>query len=82
MFKIYIDDVEVKCDNQFDIEEEFMNPSSIILNNVYPASWSVDDLLDNYYFPEDYTKCKIYKDDVLYFVGIVKNSADMELNPL
>lgn len=82
MFKIYIDDIEVKCDNQFDIEEEFMNPSSIILTNVYPASWSVDDLLNNYYFPEDYTKCKIYKDDVLCFVGIVKNSADMELNPL
>ena len=82
MFKIYIDDVEVKCDNQFDIEEEFMNPSSIILTNVYPASWSPTDLMNNYYFPEDYTKCKIYKDDVLYFVGIVKNSADMELNPL
>ena len=82
MFKIYIDDVEVKCDNQFDIEEEFMNPSSIILTNVYPASWSINDLLNNYYFPEDYTKCKIYKDDILYFVGIVKNSADMELNPL
>ena len=82
MFKIYIDEVEVKCDNQFDIEEEFMNPSSIILTNVYPASWSIDDLLSNYYFPEDYSKCKIYKDDKLYFVGIVKNSADMELNPL
>lgn len=82
MFKIYIDDVEVKCDNQFDIEEEFMNPSSIVLTNVYPASWTPTDLMNNYYFPEDYTKCKIYKDDVLYFVGIVKNSADMELNPL
>ena len=82
MFKIYIDDVEVKCDNQFDIEEEFMNPSSIVLTNVYPASWTPTDLMNNYYFPEDYTKCKIYKDDELYFVGIVKNSADMELNPL
>lgn len=82
MFKIYIDDVEVKCDNQFDIEEEFMNPSSIVLTNVYPASWTPTDLMNNYYFPEDYTKCKIYKDDILYFVGIVKNSADMELNPL
>lgn len=82
MFKIYIDDVEVKCDNQFDIEEEFMNPSSIVLTNVYPANWTPTDLMNNYYFPEDYTKCKIYKDDVLYFVGIVKNSADMELNPL
>lgn len=82
MFKIYVDDVEVKCDNQFDIEEEFMNPSSIILTNVYPSSWTLTDLMNNYYFPEDYTKCKIYKDDELYFVGIVKNSADMELNPL
>lgn len=82
MFKIFVDGIEVKCDNQFDIEEEFMNPSSIVLTNVYPASWSVDDLLSNYYFPEDYSKCKIYKDDELYFVGIVKNSADMELNPL
>lgn len=82
MFKIYVDDIEVKCDNQFEIEEEFMNPSSIILTNVYPANWTIDDLLENYYFPEDYTKCKIYKDDTLYFVGIVKNSADMELNPL
>lgn len=82
MFKIYIDEVEVKCDNEFEIEEEFMNPSSIVLTNVYPASWTIDDLIENYYFPEDYTKCKIYKDDTLYFVGIVKNSADMELNPL
>lgn len=82
MFKIYIDEVEVKCDNEFEIEEEFMNPSSIVLTNVYPASWTIDDLIENYYFPEDYTKCKIYKDDALYFVGIVKNSADMELNPL
>lgn len=82
MFKIYIDEVEVKCDNQFDIEEELMNPSSIVLTNVYPASWSTTDLLENYYFPEDYSKCKIYRDDELYFTGIVKNSADMELNPL
>lgn len=82
MFKIYIDDMEVKCDNQFDIEEEFMNPSSIVLTNVYPANWTPTELMDNYYFPEDYTKCKIYQDDKLYFVGIVKNSADMELSPL
>ena len=82
MFKIYIGDIEVKCDNQFEIEEEFMNPSSIVLTNVYPASWTLTELMENYYFPVDYTKCKIYKDDELYFTGIVKNSADMELNPL
>ena len=68
MFKIYIDDIEVKCDNQFDIKEEFMNPSSIILTNVYPASWSVDDLLNNYYFPEDYTKCKIYNEAIRWIL--------------
>ena len=82
MFQIFIDDEEVVCDSNFTIEEEFMNPSSIILTNVYPASWTLTELMENYYFPEDYTKCKIYKDDELYFTGIVKNSADMELNPL
>ena len=76
MFKIFIDDVEVKCDNQFDIEEEFMNPSSIILTNVYPANWTIDDLLENYYFPEDYTKCKIYKDDILYFIEVKYRTSD------
>lgn len=82
MFQIFIDDEEVKCSNQIEIEEEFMNPSSIILEKVCPKSWSVDDLLNKYYYPEDYTKCKILKDGELFFVGIVKNSADMELNPL
>lgn len=82
MFKIFVDNEEVKCDSTIELTEEFMNPSNIILNNVYPASWSIDDLLNNYYFPKDYSKCNIYKNNELYFTGIVKNSADLELNPL
>lgn len=82
MFQIFVDNEEVICENQFNIEEEFMNPSHIELYKVFPKSWNgTDRLLTDYYFPEDYTKCKILKDGELYFAGIVKNSADMELNP-
>lgn len=82
MFQIFIDNEEVVCESQFEIKEEFMNPSSIELYKVYPKSWKgTDKLLTNYYYPDDYSKCKILKDGELYFVGIVKNSADMELNP-
>ena len=82
MFQIFIDNEEVVCENQFSIEEEFMNPSSIELYKVFPKSWKgTNKILTDYYFPEDYTKCKILKDGELYFTGIVKNSADMELSP-
>ena len=82
MFQIFIDDEEVICENNFNIEEEFMNPSSVILSKVYPKKWKgTDKLLTDYYFPQDYTKCKILKDGELFFSGIVKNSADISLNP-
>lgn len=82
MFQIFINDEEVVCESNFNISEEFMNPSSIELYKVYPKSWKgTNKLLQEYYFPQDYSKCKILKDGKLYFVGIVKNTADMELNP-
>lgn len=82
MFQIFIGDEEVVCDSNFTIKEDFMNPSSIELSHVYPKSWKgTNKLLEEYYFPEDYCKCKILKDGELYFTGIVKNTADMELNP-
>ena len=83
MFQVFIDDEEVVCESNFEIQEEFMNPSHIELYKVYPKSWKgTDKLLIDYYFPKDYTKCKILRDGELYFTGIVKNSADIELNPL
>lgn len=82
MFQIFINNEEVVCDSNFIIKEEFMNPSSIELYKVYPKSWKgTDKLLTDFYYPDDYSKCKILKDGELYFVGIVKNSANMELNP-
>lgn len=82
MFQIFIDNEEVTCESNFTISEEFMNPSSIELYKVFPKSWKgTNKLLEEYYFPEDYSKCKILKDGKLYFTGIVKNTADMELNP-
>lgn len=82
MFQIFIDNEEVICESNFEIKEEFMNPSSIELYKVYPKSWKgTNKLLTDYYYPDDYSKCKILRDGELYFTGIVKNSADMELNP-
>lgn len=82
MFQIFIDNEEVVCESEFTIKEEFMNPSSIELSKVYPKAWKgTNKLLDEYYFPEDYSRCKILRNGELYFVGIVKNTADMELNP-
>lgn len=82
MFQVFIDNEEMVCESDFTIKEEFMNPSSIELYKVFPKSWKgTNKLLDEYYFPEDYSKCKILKDGELYFTGIVKNTADMELNP-
>lgn len=82
MFQVFIADEEVIFESNFSLKEEFMNPSSIELYKVYPKSWKgTNKLLEEYYFPEDYSKCKILKDGELYFTGIVKNTADMELNP-
>lgn len=48
------------CENKFNIEEEITNPSSIILNKVYPKAWKgTNKLLKEYYFPQDYSKCLI-----------------------
>ena len=82
MYSIFIDDEEVVVESNFEINEEFMNTSSIVFNKVYPKSWKgTNKLLTDYYFPKDYSKCNIYKDSVLVFSGIVKNSANMVLNP-
>jgi len=82
MFQIFIDEEEVVCESDFQIKEEFMNLSSVELYKVFPKSWKgTNKLLTDYYYPQDYTRCKIYKDNELYFTGIVKNSADMDLNP-
>ncbi|MFA7204522.1 MAG: hypothetical protein WC188_12545 [Candidatus Caldatribacteriota bacterium] len=82
MYSIFIDDKEVVVESNFEINEEFMNTSSIVFNKVYPKSWKgTNKLLTDYYFPKDYSKCNIYKDSVLVFSGIVKNSANMVLNP-
>lgn len=62
--KIYIDGVEVLCDSDITIEQEFKNTSSVILNNVYPASWEVDhDYVSNFYFPPSYAICTIYNEE-------------------
>lgn len=82
MIKIYINGEEVVCDKDFTINEEMLVTSSVILNNVYPASWEVDkDYVSNFYYPPDYSKCLIYDGETLIFCGVVKNTGNISLNP-
>ena len=81
--KIYINNEEVLCDKNIVIEEEMLNTSSVILNNVFPKSWETNkDYVTNFYYPPDYSKCLIYDDNnSLIFCGIVRNTGNISLNP-
>ena len=81
--RILIDNEEVLCNKDFTITEEMLNTSSVILNNVFPASWENDkDYVSRFYYPPDYAKCLIYNDDnELIFCGVVKNTGNISLNP-
>lgn len=81
--KVLINNEEVLCDKNIVIEEEMLNTSSVILNNVFPKSWETNkDYTSNFYYPPDYSKCLIYDDsNTLIFCGIVKNTGDISLNP-
>lgn len=90
MLKITIDNEEVVSNKDFTINEEMLNTSSVILNNVYPATWEQDkDYVSRFYYPKDYSKCKIFEtnnsnneeDWDLLFCGIVKNTGEISLNP-
>lgn len=82
MIKMFIDNEEVVSSKEFAIVEEMLKTSSTVLNNCYPKSWEVNhDYASNFYYPKDYSKCKILKDDELIFCGIVKNSGNISLRP-
>lgn len=81
--RITINNEEVLCSNNFIINLEILNTPSVILNNVYPATWELDkDYVSRFYHPKDYSKCVIYDDnDNIIFTGVVKNSGNISLNP-
>lgn len=82
MIQMFINNEEVLSDKEFTITEEMLNTSSTILNNCYPASWENDkDYVSRFYFPADYSKCKILKDNKLIFAGAVQNTGNIALNP-
>ena len=60
---IYINNEEVVCDKNITINEEMLSTSSTILKNCYPKSWeTTKDYISNFYFPKDYSKCKIFNE--------------------
>ena len=82
MIQMFINGEEVVCDKNIEINEELLATSSTILKNCYPKSWEqTHDYVNNFYFPEDYSKCLIYKNNNLIFCGVVKNTGNISLNP-
>lgn len=87
MIKILINNEEVVCNSNLQINEEMLSTSSTILKNCYPKSWEEDkDYTSRYYFPKDYSKCEIYyinenNNETLIFCGVVKNTGNISLNP-
>lgn len=82
MIQVYIGDEEVVSNNKFTISEEMLSTSSTILNNCYPKSWEDSkDYTSNFYYPKDYSICKILKDNMLIFAGVIKNSGNISLKP-
>lgn len=80
--RILINNEEVVCDKNFTITEEMLATSSVTLNNVYPKSWEITkDYVNNFYYPKDYSICKIYDGEDLIFSGIVKRTGNISLNP-
>ncbi|MEE3344408.1 MAG: hypothetical protein VZS44_09980 [Bacilli bacterium] len=70
MMKILIDNEEVVSNSNLQIKEEMLSTSSTILKNCYPATWEEDkDYTSRYYFPKDYSKCKII--DETYYPEII-----------
>lgn len=86
MLKMMIGSEEVVSDKNIVIKEEMLSTSSTILNNCYPKSWEIDkDYVSRFYYPQDYSKCTIERiengNTELIFSGMVKNTADISLNP-
>lgn len=82
MIQVFINNEEVVSDKNIAITEEILSTSSTILNNVFPKTWEEDkDYVSRFYYPEDYSKCKILKDNNLIFCGVAKNTGNIELNP-
>lgn len=82
MIQIFINNEEVVCDKNLEINEEMLTTSSIILDNVYPKAWeNTHDYTSNFYYPKDFSMCKILQDGNLIFAGMVKNTGNISLNP-
>lgn len=82
MFRVFINEEEVICNKDLTISEEILSPSSVILNNVYPKAWEDDkDYVSRHYYPQDYSICRILNGEDVVFLGIVKNTGEISLNP-
>lgn len=82
MLKIRINNEEVVSNKDFTINEEMLNTSSVILNNVYPKTWEDDkDYVSRFYHPNDYSKCLISDEtDVPEEPGTIVEDTSFSIN--
>ena len=79
---MYINNEEVVSNKEFTISEEMLATPSTVLNNCYPALWeNTKDYVSKFYFPKDYSLCRILQDNNLIFAGVVKKTGNISLNP-
>lgn len=82
MIKILIDNEEVVSDSTLQIKEEMLSTSSTILKNCYPKAWEdTKDYNSNYYFPKDYSKCKIIEEEEIDFEILGETTQDGTPSP-
>lgn len=62
--KVYINNEEVLCNRNLVINQSLSQPSSVILNNVYPKTWENDkDYVSRFYMPKDYSPVRIINEN-------------------
>ena len=82
MIKVLVNNEEVVCDNKITINEEMLSTSSTILRNCYPKAWELTkDYTSNYYFPKDYSKCKIIEEKEIEFEILGETTQDGTPSP-
>lgn len=75
--KILVNNEEVVCNNNLQIKEEMLSTSSTILKNCYPKTWeATKDYVSNYYFPKDYSKCKIIEETEINYEIVGSTTQD------
>lgn len=81
MLQFFINNEEIICQRKNVIQENILEPTSLTLQNCYPKAWdNKPELVNNFFYPEPFSKVLIKDDGNIIFAGAVKNTGDISLN--